>query len=184
MVRVSAGPDSKQDYQTDPKFIEAAEARFGPISFDLAAHSFNTQHEKYFCAPELRFENPLAYGVDAFAHDWGELSQTLKAGTLMWLNCEFNDCDSWAYKCRQSAPYLKHGVRIGLLTPAAVGAKWYIENVHQRGYNTILDGRLTFVGQEHPFPKDCQFTIYSRDDMKGYEIWPWRDELLKRKQLC
>lgn len=180
MVRASTGSDSKQDYQTPPDFIEAFELRFGKISFDLAAHKNNTQHEKYFCAPELRWEEPDAYGVDSFAHDWAELSYTLEAGTCMWLNCEFSDIDPWAYKCRMDAPRFKPGVRLGLLTPASVGARWFIDNVYQKGYTLILDGRLTFVGAKDPFPKDCQVTVYSGDRIIGWENWDWRNERRRR----
>ena len=47
--------DSRQDYTTPNEFMVAVSKRFGPISFDLAAHAGNAKHERYF-APEFFFE--------------------------------------------------------------------------------------------------------------------------------
>jgi hypothetical protein len=46
--RVTSGTESKQDYQTPKSLMEAIKKRFGPISFDLAAHAGNKQHPRYF----------------------------------------------------------------------------------------------------------------------------------------
>jgi len=47
--------DSKQDYGTPWELIDAVTKRFGPISFDLAAHANNKKHPRYF-APEFFYE--------------------------------------------------------------------------------------------------------------------------------
>jgi hypothetical protein len=47
--------DSKQDYATPDGFLGKVVERFGPISFDLAAHSGNKKHHRYF-APEFFYE--------------------------------------------------------------------------------------------------------------------------------
>lgn len=47
--------NSKQDYSTPDEFMRAVANRFGPISFDLAAHSGNKKHPRYF-APESFYE--------------------------------------------------------------------------------------------------------------------------------
>ena len=46
--RVTSGTESKQDYQTPKELMTAIGKRFGPISFDLAAHAGNKQHPRYF----------------------------------------------------------------------------------------------------------------------------------------
>jgi hypothetical protein len=43
--------DSRQDYETPNEFMIPVKERFGPISFDLAAHAGNKKHPRYF-APE------------------------------------------------------------------------------------------------------------------------------------
>lgn len=50
--RVTSGVGSRQDYGTPANLLEAAQARFGPIIFDLAAHRLNKVHPRYF-APKV-----------------------------------------------------------------------------------------------------------------------------------
>ena len=58
--RVTSGTESKQDYATPDQLIGIVAKRFGPISFDLAAHSGNKKHPRYFapwadrCLSEMR----------------------------------------------------------------------------------------------------------------------------------
>ena len=77
-ARISTGKDNKQDYSTPAELMSAVEGRFGPIAFDLAAHAGNAKSPNYF-APVTGREGPLpvdtmAYGMDAFDHDWSRLS--------------------------------------------------------------------------------------------------------------
>lgn len=77
-ARISTGKDSKQDYATPVELMLAIRKRFGPISFDLAAHNHNRKNNNYF-APCTSAEGPMpfdakAYGMDAFDHPWAELS--------------------------------------------------------------------------------------------------------------
>jgi len=46
--RVTSGSESAQDYATPDSLIKKVAKRFGPISFDLAAHSKNKKHPRYF----------------------------------------------------------------------------------------------------------------------------------------
>jgi hypothetical protein len=46
--RVTSETESKQDYATPDSLIAAVVKRFGPISFDLAAHAGNKKHPRYF----------------------------------------------------------------------------------------------------------------------------------------
>jgi hypothetical protein len=46
--RVTSGTESKQDYMTPTALMKNIVKRFGPISFDLAAHAGNKQHARYF----------------------------------------------------------------------------------------------------------------------------------------
>ena len=53
--RVTSGTESRQDYATPDQLLESVVKRFGPISFDLAAHAGNKKHPRYF-APTHFFE--------------------------------------------------------------------------------------------------------------------------------
>lgn len=52
-ARVSTGAGSRQDYGTDPAFLDAVALCFGAISFDLAAHAANAKHARYFAPAEF-----------------------------------------------------------------------------------------------------------------------------------
>jgi len=51
--RVTSGEDSRQDYSTPLDLLSSVVERFGPIQFDLAAHSGNNRHERYFAPTEF-----------------------------------------------------------------------------------------------------------------------------------
>jgi hypothetical protein len=51
--RITSGVKSKQDYRTPDNLMAAVTARYGPISFDLAAHAGNTQSSRYFAPKEF-----------------------------------------------------------------------------------------------------------------------------------
>lgn len=176
MVSVSLGKDSKQDYRTPLEFMEVIRKRFGPIVFDLAAHKLNTQHLNYFSIDPTDKD---AYGYDAFAHDWADLSLRLDPGVL-WLNPPFNRIGPWAQRCMLSQDRLRQGSRILLLAPAAVGSNWFDDYCFDIGNVNFLKGRLSFDGKS-PFPKDCMIVEYERRPILGdhdydrtISVWNWR----------
>jgi len=193
-ARISTGPDSKQDYETPADFMAAVVARFGPITFDLAAHAENNQSSNYF-APCTGSEGPLprdprAFGIDAFDHPWAHLSTSRfrRDGEfgLLWLNCEFSDIPSWASKCRDEAACQAN---ILLLTPAAVGAVWFSDLVAPYADTYLLKPRLSFIPGE-PYNRDCMLSHFvdprvrssGRHAVRGappaefrsLEIWNWK----------
>jgi hypothetical protein len=132
--------------------------------------------------------DPNAYALDAFKHPWAPLSKGSstpdgKPG-LLWLNCEFDDIDPWAERCRQEA---EQGARILLLTPATL-TKWFVDHIAGIADTILLLGRLCFDGK-HPYPKDCMLSYFSPPGPRGsallrpgaeIEIWDWRNQ----KTLC
>jgi hypothetical protein len=54
--RTTSGDAGLQDGSTPAEFIAAVERRFGPISFDLAAHRTNKKHARYFAPKEFTFK--------------------------------------------------------------------------------------------------------------------------------
>jgi phage N-6-adenine-methyltransferase len=151
---------SKQDYGTPRPFLDAVEARFGRLVFDLAAHRKNDVTRRGF------YYGPgSTHGEDALAEDWTALRGNL------WLNPEFADINPWAEKCRRSASMETVGRRILFLVPASVGSEWWAEHVHRRGRVLFTRPRLSFDGKD-PYPKDCALVLYG--ERPGYELWRWR----------
>ena len=179
-ARISSGPNSKQDYKTPAKFMEAVVRHFGPIAFDLAARSYNTQSPHYFApctGPEGPLPaDPMAYGMDAFDHKWHSLSEPgvwqnypSERKGLLWLNCEFNDIPSWAERCRNEAAM---GAEILLLTPAAVGSNWFSKSIAGHADVYLLNGRLSFISGAS-YNKDCMLSHYHPGNLKIC-VWDWR----------
>jgi phage N-6-adenine-methyltransferase len=149
---------SKQDYQTPPEFIEAVVARFGPITFDLAADEKNAQAPNYFTKEQ-----------NSLVQDWGKLEGNL------WLNPEFADITPWAEKCKATTwPQQKANLRILFLVPGSVGSEWYRNHVHGHAYVLGLAPRLTFVGCKDAYPKDCILGVFGHG-MRGFDTWRWKE---------
>jgi hypothetical protein len=150
---------SIQDYQTDPEFMRAVFKRFGSMDFDLAAHASNSQCGKYF------YGSGSMLGTDSMAEDWSKLRGNL------WLNPPYNAIALWAKKCSE---YRGEG-KIFFLVPASVGSNWFAWLVYPYATTYLLNGRLTFVGEKNPYPKDCLLAIYpSRSGVDPIQIWRWK----------
>jgi hypothetical protein len=200
-ARISSGTDSKQDYKTQADLMEAIVARFGPITFDLAALAENKQSPHYF-APCTGPEGPLpfdkaAFGIDAFDHSWYDLSTNFFRrdgySGLLWLNCEFNDIPTWAARCRDEA---KHGANILLLTPASVGANWFSELIAPYADTYLLKPRLSFIPKQ-TYNKDCMISHFvspsvrnlgafrvvgaPEGNMRSLEIWNWKKNKIEHQ---
>lgn len=126
--------------------------------------------------------DPKAYGLDAFSHSWATLSKLWPTADgrpgLLWLNCEFDDIDPWAERCRQEAAL---GARILLLTPAAL-TRWFEAHVAGIADSILLLGRMSFDGK-HPYPKDCMLSYFLPPPDDGskppaeIELWDWRADV-------
>ena len=147
---------SRQDWETPTELIEAVEARFGRITFDLAAEGDNAKHASHFKPAD-----------NALVQPWP------RSG-LCWLNPPFANIGPWASKCREEAA---KGSRIAFLTPAAVGSNWFRDHVFGRALVVFLNGRITFVGAEQGYPKDCMISIFDARLPPAFDTWAWRDSL-------
>ncbi len=148
---------SKQDYGTPPGFLEAVKIKLNTeFVWDLAA-----SEENKVCANYYSFEQ------NALLRDW---SYDL-AGGWGWLNPPFEDIYPWAEKTYLEAI---QGAHIAMLVPLSI-AEWWTDWVDQKSYVLMLHGRLTFVGEKSPYPKDCALLLYGPEGFTGYECWSWRD---------
>lgn len=212
--RVTSGYDSQQDCATPDDFMAAVQMKFGPISFDLAAHAGNKKHARYFAPTEFvtKFESPTqipaelvppgvslvrktkkgtflyekrvknedtdCYAMDAFAHDWSELSRKFGSehstgNALLWLNCEFSDIDPWASRCLAE---MRRGASGLFLTPLNT-ANWYRDNIAGKMDVWELGGRLCFDGR-NVYPKDCMLSHFHPGAKGRRLLWEWRKDVV------
>ena len=162
---------SKQDVQTPRVFLDAVEARFGDIYFDLAA-SVGTSVVR--CSdPDGLSWSPES---DSLKQDWTQLRG------YCWLNPPFDPIAPWVQKCAETAPKLLDA-EIFLLCPLAVGTKWFrmfvapFAEVHNVG-------RITFVGATDPFPKDLALCIYRSEPPEHPGMihhWDWAPKKSRKR---
>lgn len=143
---------SRQDYSTPKDFMRAVINRFGLLSFDLAADSSNKKHPNFFSPKD-----------DSLKQKWHEIRG------LLWLNPPFDPIQPWVEKCAHEASL---GAKILLLAPASVGSNWFRDFVYNKSLVLVLNGRLTFVGETDPYPRDCFLACYGWTP--GFEIWNWK----------
>jgi len=138
-------------------FIDAVEARFGTITWDLAANIDNSKSRNRF-----NFFGPGSeYTENAFLTEWEDL------GPLAWLNPPFADIEPWARKCSES--FVKNRQRIALLIPAAVCTSYFVDYVKPFAY--------VFECTPRPFKKEVRdviLALYEPSHYVGRETWRWR----------
>ncbi|HEX4334742.1 MAG TPA: DNA N-6-adenine-methyltransferase [Polyangiaceae bacterium] len=147
---------SKQTRRTPRIFLDACEARFGKITFDLAAHSRNCVVPRFFSKKQ-----------DSLRQNWSKL-----AGEVCWLNPPFADIPSWAKKCALTVAATP-GLKILFLVPASVGSEWFYHHVYAQALVLPLRQRIVFVGETHGFPKDLMLIAYGVGET-GFQPWRWK----------
>lgn len=151
---------SKQDYGTPSDLMAAITRTFGPISWDLAAHSGNAKSNNYF---DER--------ANSLVQQWHRIPG------LLWLNPPFSKIAPWAKKCADES---RLGAEILFLVPAGVGTNWYWN--HVAPYARVLclsprpcfDGHVGKNGKPEPFPKDIILACYGLGLEPGFERWNWK----------
>lgn len=148
---------SKQDYQTPGDFVAAVKARFHIAEFDwdLAADAQNAQAGGFYTVESDALKQPWKLG-----NGWN------------WLNPPYGDIEPWVMRAFQQAE--AYGAQTMVLVPASTGANWWNAWVHNVAHVLLLNGRLTFVGAEGPYPKDCALLLYTPHAHGGYEVWRWK----------
>jgi phage N-6-adenine-methyltransferase len=90
---------------------------------------------------------------------------------MTWCNPPYSNIAPWVEKAWTESLL---GATSFVLVPASAGANWWKAWVHDKAHVIFLNGRITFVGQEDPYPKDCALLIYTPLARGGYEIWSWQ----------
>lgn len=151
---------SRQDYGTPADFLVATKNRLGILEFacDLAASESNTCAEVYFTQEADSLKGKWVF------NGW------------CWLNPPFSRLEPWVSKAFEQS---RVGARIAMLVPAGVGANWWRDHVHGKAFVLLLNGRITFVGETMPYPKDCALLLYGPDVAPGYDVWTWPLQIKK-----
>ena len=146
---------SKQDYGTPPEFLAAVKAylRIEDFTMDLAADAENRVTQGYYDRHD-----------DSLAKAW-------PARGWSWLNPPYARIGPWVQKAYRTSQL---GAKTAVLIPAGVGSIWWREWVHHKCRVLFVSPRLTFVGCEDPYPKDCALLLYGRD--LGYDVWTWKTQ--------
>lgn len=147
---------SRQDYRTPAVFLDAVRRRFGLTAFaiDLAASEENAVAPLFYTEAE-----------DALQQPW-----RTKSREFGWCNPPFANIAPWVRKAWRES---RIGARVLMLVPAGVGANWWRDHVDGKAFVLFLNGRITFVGETMPYPKDCVLLVYGPDVAPGQAVWSW-----------
>lgn len=153
---------SKQDYCTPPEFLYAVQRKLEIPGFacDLAASAENTCAPVYWDVTNSALDDDVRWTTEPWA--WN------------WCNMPFEKITPWVQKAWTES--CDHGAQSALLVPLSI-ADWWRDWVHGKCQVLLLHGRITFVGETSPYPKDCALLLYTPQHPAGmadYEIWSWR----------
>lgn len=151
---------SVQVVGTPRDFLDALEARWGALEFDLACTTDNMVAPYGYAWPDC----------DALAADWSTLPFT-----RLWLNPEFGQIRRWVRKC---AVDRRPDQRIFFLTPAGISTNWFRDCVEPNARVYAIN-RMRFVGHEQDFPKDLMLSVFG--EPKGFEVWQWRTKQSRKR---
>jgi site-specific DNA-methyltransferase (adenine-specific) len=145
---------SKQSYQTPAEFLLAVLAYLQIQNFDLdaAAEDDNAVATEYYTVR-----------TSALLRSWQRPGWT-------WCNPPFAHLEPWVKKAWEES---KRGAQIAMLVPAGVGANWWRDWVHEKAQVLLLKGRITFVGETAPYPKDTCLLLYGGEEFPRYKVWTW-----------
>lgn len=151
---------SEQTVGTPADFIAATEARFGPLTLDLASDKKNSKAPQWITAETDTLSKQVRW------------AQMIGAGGNGWLNPPFGNIPPFAAKCAIQSRLLGRRQRILLLVPAGVGTNWFAESIWDQALVLLLRSRVKFVGHTQGFPKDLMLCVYGEEP--GIELWDWR----------
>lgn len=153
---------SKQDYSTPNDFLVAVRRILAIEDFaiDLAADASNTVCKKFIDEKTDSLKDDVSWKSEGWA----------------FLNPPYKNIAPWAEKAWLQSKV--DGAKVALLVPASVGANWWRCFVHKKALVLFLNGRLSFLENGDPYPKDLALLLYGftpiPEMLTDYLIWDWR----------
>lgn len=145
---------SKQDYQTPPELLEAIRRRLNIKDFalDVAASPENRVCEDCYTEEDNALILPWAI------RGWN------------WCNPPYANIGDWVEKAIYESC---QGAYTAMLIPASVGSNWW-SHAEKYCYQLFLSPRITFVGCDTPYPKDCALLLFTPMGLTGNQVWRWK----------
>jgi len=153
---------SEQVVGTPRDFLDAVEARFGELDWDLAANETNCVVQNVDGGPSRFF---FGEEENSLRQNWGD-----RVG-LNWCNPPFDDIAPWVKKAAEEASPI---ARVLMLTPASVDANWWWDFVRPHAVTYAVAPRLTFVGHDKPYPKGLSL-LYFGLGATGFGRFRWKE---------
>ncbi len=148
---------SEQVVCTPPSFLTAVKHKLGIQEFDI----------------DLAADEDNAVCPAYYDEAMNSLSRAWSIGTgWNWCNPPFGHLEPWVTKAAGETSMFR--AKTAMLLPASVGSDWWKYHVDDKAHVLFLNGRLTFVGHDSPYPKDLALLLYSYAVRGGYEVWNWR----------
>ena len=157
---------SKQDYQTPEVLLDAIKKKLNIKRFwcDFAATTENAVADCCYTKAD-----------DAFKHTWNSecCDRFITKFGIEWGFCNppYADIRPWVAHAWVEAQF---GAQVAMLIPASTGSNWWATYVHNKAHVLLMNGRVTFVGADGPFPKDTALLLYTPFIRGGYDIWKWK----------
>ncbi len=151
---------SVQVVGTPRNVLDAVEAIYGQMAFDLAATLGNAVTER---DGDHHFGPGSALATDSLLADWDQVDGNL------WLNPEYADIGKWAKKCAETNTGRER--KIFLFVPLST-ANWARDYVFGKALVLGLNPRVTFVGHRQAYPKDMMLAVFG--EAPGFECWRWK----------
>mgnify|MGYP001597122291 CR=1 FL=1 len=150
---------SVQWYRTPPELLTALQRRLSIVGFsiDLAADASNSVCPQFYSEAD-----------DALTQSW------YRGPGWAFCNPPYAHIEPWVKKAHEEMEL--HGAHVAMLVPASTGSNWWADYVDEVAHVLLLNGRVTFVGETSPFPKDSAVLLYLPCVRGGYEVWPWRED--------
>lgn len=148
---------SKQNYGTPKELLAAILSRklyAEQFELDLAAEEGNAIVPFYY---DQQYDS-LARVGDWMTDGWA------------WCNPPYARIEPWVQKAFNES---RLGAQVAMLVPASVGSNWWKRWVHEKAAVYFLNPRIMFIGETHPFPKDCALLLYPQEGHKYYDVWEW-----------
>lgn len=132
------------DHETPQDFFDLLNRRFR-FKIDLAAWGFNAKRPLFF--------SKSASETGSLGINWHNYKGWL------WLNPPYKTMRPWALKCREE---MDKGAQIVMLSPAALGSKWFREICACHCRVWVVSARLKFSGHATGIAVDTMLTIWSK----------------------